>query len=66
MEFMEIIQAIVQLGFPVVCSVFFLMRLSKQDARHADQFDQFTMAINNNTKVVQELCDKIEDMGDNK
>ena len=60
MELMEIIQAVVQLGFPVVCSVFFLMRLSKQDARHADQFDQFTIAINNNTRAIQELCDKID------
>lgn len=55
MEFMEIIQAVVQVGFPVVCSIFFLMRLSKQDERHAQQFDEMRKAVDNNTKVINEL-----------
>lgn len=61
MEFMTIIEAVLQVGFPIVCCIFFLMRLQKQDQRSAEQFDQFTVAINNNTKVIQELCDKLED-----
>ena len=55
MELMEIIQAVVQVGFPVVCSIFFLMRLSKQDDRHAQQFDEMRKAVDNNTKVINEL-----------
>ena len=55
MEFMEFIQAVVQVGFPVVCSIFFLMRLSKQDERHAQQFDEMRKAVDNNTKVINEL-----------
>ena len=55
MELMEIIQAVVQVGFPVVCSIFFLMRLSKQDDRHAQQFYEMRKAVDNNTKVINEL-----------
>ena len=66
MEFAEIIKAIIEVGFPVIVALFFLYRLAQQDKRHADQFDQFTIAINNNTKVIQELCDKMDDMGDNR
>lgn len=62
MEFMEIIQAVVQVGFPVICSIFFLMRLSKQDDRHNDQYDQLQVALNNNTKVVSELCYLVKDL----
>lgn len=61
MEFAEIIKAIIEVGFPVIVALFFLYRLAQQDKRHAEQFDQFTVAINNNTKVIQELCDKLED-----
>ena len=60
MELMEIIQAVVQVGFPVVCSIFFLMRLSKQDERHANQFDEMRKAVENNTKVVNELLVEIK------
>lgn len=60
MEFMEIIQAVVQVGFPVVCSIFFLMRLQKQDDRHANQFDEMRKAVENNTKVINELLVEIK------
>lgn len=55
MELMEFVQAVIQVGFPVVCSLFFLMRLSKQDERHAQQFDEMRKAVDNNTKVINEL-----------
>lgn len=60
MEFMEIIQAVIQVGFPVVCSIFFLMRLQKQDDRHANQFDEMRKAVENNTRVVNELLVEIK------
>lgn len=55
MEFMTLIEAILQVGFPIVCCVFFLMRLQKQDDRHAKQFDEMRKAVDNNTKVINEL-----------
>lgn len=61
MEFMEIIASFIStVGFPIFIAVFFLLRLKKQDQRSAEQFDQFTVAINNNTKVIQELCNKLD------
>ena len=60
MELMEFVQAVVQVGFPVVCSIFFLMRLSKQDERHAQQFDEMRKAVDNNTKVINELLLEIK------
>lgn len=62
MEFMEIIQAIVEVGFPVIVALFFLYRLAQQDKRHNDQYDQLQVALNNNTKVVNELCYLVKDL----
>lgn len=67
MEFMEIIASFIStVGFPIFIAVFFLLRLKKQDDRHAEQFDQLTVAINNNTKVIQELSYKLEERENNK
>lgn len=56
MELNDIINAISMVGFPIVVGVFFLKRLAKQDERTAAQYDALANAVNNNTKVVQELC----------
>ena len=64
MEFAEIINAIVQVGFPVIVALFFLYRLALQDKRHADQYDQLQTALNNNTKVISELCYLVKDLKD--
>ena len=56
MEFNDIINAISMVGFPIVVAYFFLKRLAKQDERAAAQYDTLASAVNNNTKVVQELC----------
>lgn len=55
MEFNDIIQAISTVGFPIIVGIFFLKRLSKQDERHAQQFDEMRKAVDNNTRVVNEL-----------
>lgn len=60
MEFMTIIEAVLQVGFPIVCSVFFLLRLQKQDDRHANQFDEMRKAVENNTRVINELLVEIK------
>lgn len=64
MNINEIIQVISTVGFPIACAVFFLRRLSIQDDRHAKQFDQMTAAIDNNTKVVNELVHLIKEERD--
>ena len=51
----DIAQLISTVGFPIFCAIFFLRRLSKQDERQEKQFDKLQEAIDNNTKVVNEL-----------
>lgn len=53
--FQLIISAISTVGFPVIVAVFFLYRLSKQDERHAAQFEEMRKSIDNNTQVIKEL-----------
>lgn len=60
MEFAEIIKAIIEVGFPVIVALFFLWRLQKQDDRHAQQFDEMRKAVENNTKVINELLSEIK------
>ena len=51
----DIAQLISTVGFPIATALFFLRRLSKQDERQEKQFDKLQEAIDNNTKVVNEL-----------
>ena len=61
---MELLQVIISgistVGFPVAVAAFFLYRLTKQDERHAAQFEEMRKAIDNNTEVVKELVKMIK------
>lgn len=58
METMQaILQAITTVGFPIVmclCLAYYCMKL---DDRHKAETDKFTTALNENTLVLQKLCD---------
>lgn len=53
--FQLVISAISTVGFPVLVALFFLYRLSKQDERHAEQFEEMRKSVDNNTQVIKEL-----------
>lgn len=55
MEFNDIIQAVSTVGFPIIVGIFFLKRLAKQDQHHYEQFDKIKEAVDNNTKIINEL-----------
>lgn len=68
---MDIIQLISSLGFPIVACIFVAVYTSKQtdnyrsdikemQAEHKDEIKQVTDALNNNTLVLQKLCDKLD------
>lgn len=74
---MDIIQLISSLGFPIVACIFVAVYTSRQtdnyradikelQTEHKEEIKQVTEALNNNTLVLQKLCDKLDcdDKGD--
>lgn len=53
MELQDILTAISTVGFPIVCCGALFWFMNKQQKEN-------TEAINNNTLVMQRLCDKLE------
>lgn len=69
---MDIIQLISSLGFPIVACIFIAIWTAKQNdnyrtdikelqREHKEEINQVTEALNNNTLVLQKLCDKLDD-----
>lgn len=68
----EWVQLISSLGFPIVACIFVAWYTSKQtenyrsdikemQREHKEEIAHITEAINNNTIVLQKLCDKLDD-----
>lgn len=54
-----ILQAITTVGFPIVmclCIAWYCMKLNDS---HRSETDKFTIALNENTLVLQKLCDML-------
>lgn len=48
------------LGFPIVmCGAMFRYMLKEKDA-HKEEMNSVTEALNNNTLILQKLCDRLE------
>ena len=69
---MDVIQLISSLGFPIVACIFIAVWTAKQNdnyrsdikdlqREHKEEIKQVTEALNNNTLVLQKLCDKLDD-----
>lgn len=60
---MEMYNAIVQLittvGFPIAMCCALLWYIVKQNTEHKEETSEFVTALNNNTLVLQKLCDKL-------
>ena len=59
MDITSLTQLITTVGFPIAMCVGLLYYLSKQSEKHKEETTQFTQALNNNTLVLQRLCDKM-------
>lgn len=58
METMQaILQAITTVGFPIVMCLCLAWYCMKLDGSHKAETDKFTTALNENTLVLQKLCD---------
>lgn len=60
MNYDVIIQFINGVGFPIAVSVALFYTNMKQDERYSNLTKDLQATINNNTKVLTELCTKIE------
>lgn len=58
---MDIVQIIEQLGFPIACVCALFWQNYKQSERHSMESDKWVEALNNNTKVIERLVNKLDD-----
>ena len=68
----EIVSLISTVGFPIVACIFVAVYTTKQtdnyradikemQQQHKEEMQHVTEAVNNNTVVLQKLCDKLDD-----
>lgn len=59
MDVNTISQIISNIGFPVAVCLICFWYINKLDETHREEVNKLTEALNNNTLVMKELCDKI-------
>ena len=60
LDMATITQIITSVGFPIAMCVGLLYYLMKQSENRKEETTQFTQALNNNTLILQRLCDKLD------
>lgn len=56
----ELSTLISTLGFPIGMCLIMCYYINKINDSHKDETDKFAEALNNNTVVLQKLCDKLD------
>ena len=70
---MDIVEIISNVGFPIaICLIFvigfkymfdkFMTKSDEESKEHAEEISSMVEALNNNTLVLQKLCDKLDGM----
>ena len=59
MDVTTVTSLIGSLGFPIACCIALFWYLTKIDARHKEEMDKMSEAINNNTNVMNNLLEEI-------
>lgn len=59
----DIVNAISTVGFPIVVCIIMIYLNEKQDLRHKEEAEKMTLAVNNNTIVIQQILEHMR--GDN-
>ena len=60
MELDAITTMITNIGFPIACVICLFRYLKEREAQRDKEQDKWTEAINNNTRVMEKLLDRIE------
>lgn len=56
----DVITIINTVGFPIACVMFLGFYINKLSSQHKEESEKFAEALNNNTLVLQKLCDKMD------
>ena len=59
-----ILQAITSVGFPIVMCLMLMWYVKEISTKHKEESDKFAEALNNNTLVLQKLCDRLDNEKD--
>lgn len=59
MDVTAFIQLISNMGFPIACVIAMFFMWNKEREEHKAESDKWVEAINNNTKIMQRLIDKL-------
>lgn len=46
-------------GFPIACCIFLFWAIGKLDDRHAQEVEKLRISVDNNTKALLKLCQKL-------
>lgn len=59
-DMQEIVTIITNLGFPIAVCIMMAMYIRELTNKHQTETKEFTDALNQNTIVLQKLCDKLD------
>ena len=66
MDLTAIVQVVSSLGFPIAVCLIYFWYINKLEETHRNEVQKLTDALNNNTLIMQKLCDRmgVEKEGD--
>ena len=59
MDITQITQIVSSVGFPIFCCIYLINNIQKMTENHKNELDKMATAIDNNTKAMTKLCNKI-------
>lgn len=58
----DILAIISTVGFPILCCIYMAWYINKMDEQYKESQHKLTSIIENNTKVMTQLIDKLDDL----
>ena len=59
MDMGTIVNIISSVGFPIACCVYLIYINNKNEEKHADEVEKLRQTVENNTKAMIRLCNKL-------
>lgn len=59
MDMGAIVNIISSVGFPIACCVYLIYINNKNEEKHADEVEKLRQTVENNTKAMIKLCNKL-------
>ena len=59
MDFSSIGSLIGTVGFPIACCIYLIYVNNKNEEKHAEEVEKLRITVENNTKVMLKLCNKL-------